>query len=549
MVPLYRILAALPKPGRSIAWKIGMGYAIMALVWLAAFFAYFISIAGRYGASIGAEVWFHGIWMLFGMGAVATVASIGLASRLTSPLKATIQAAKDIAKGDFRPKVLPRPGNELDELADTVNALARTLEEKIGALSRNEMRLQAILDNMVSGVMLVNAAGKVELCNAAAGRMVELEPARVRGRHYLEVIRNSQVHGMIEDCLKNRVRVSKEISLERPKNLTLEITVVPIDGTTPEPPGHRRRWLESWKEGEGAGALITLYDITEVRHLERARSELVANISHELKTPLTVIKGFAETLVELTSRKTEEEAKSSEVGSDSPDVALYSLKCQREECADLARTIYEETERLSRLVQDLLDLARMESGKLDMNWENLDLVKVVTRAARTATPLAAKARLSLELFAPEERITVRADATKLEQSVFNLIHNAVQYTPPGGHVSVSVSVVSREGPRSMAPPGVATGAGEQAGEGVPAQREAVIKVCDTGPGIPPDDLPRIFQRFYRVEKHRSRATGGTGLGLAIVKHIVEAHGGKVSVESTLGKGSCFFIRLPLATES
>jgi two-component system phosphate regulon sensor histidine kinase PhoR len=246
-------------------------------------------------------------------------------------------------------------------------------------------------------------------------------------------------------------------------------------------------------QAKPSGAVVVLHDVTELRRLERVRQDFVANVSHEFKTPLTAIQGFAETLL---------------AGAlDDPENNRRFLEIIRNHAI-----------RLARLTNDLLKLARIEAGKMEVEFSSVSLLELIEGCTETTLLKANRKEITLEITVPPQLPAVRGDAALLRDVLQNLLDNAIQYTPARGHISVSATA----GPR-----------------------EAVVTVADTGIGIPLADSERIFERFYRVDAARSREAGGTGLGLSIAKHIVEAHGGKLWVESTVGQGSRFSFSLPL----
>jgi signal transduction histidine kinase len=248
------------------------------------------------------------------------------------------------------------------------------------------------------------------------------------------------------------------------------------------------------KGGELSGALLVFHDITELRRLERVRQDFVANVSHELRTPLSSIKGYSETLIE-------------------------GGVTQQKEQKEFLGIIHRESDRLAKLIDDLLDLSRIESGKMAMVLMPMDLLPAVKRAAAILEKQAASKSIRITLDIPSGTPRILADESRLSQVILNLLDNAVKYTPEVGDVRISA---------------VADG------------HFVRVDVSDTGVGIPEADIPRIFERFYRVDKARSRELGGTGLGLSIVKHIVQAHGGQVSVRSAPSKGTTFSFIIPVA---
>jgi two-component system phosphate regulon sensor histidine kinase PhoR len=329
---------------------------------------------------------------------------------------------------------------------------------------------------MVSGVVVFELSGRINLVNPSAERILGISKNEAAGRKYVEALKNYPLIQIIDRVLKSGQPQSGEITLIFPAERILEAHAAPVLGERLEP----------------QGVVLVLHDISEIRHLEMVRAEFVANVSHELKTPVTAVKGFAETLLE---------------------GALYDPRA----CEEFVSIIAEEAERLNRLINDLLSLSRIESREIRLQLEPLELGHEIRQIADTIMPRFQKKELALNVLAPGKPVVAQADRDRLEQVLLNLLENSLMYTPSGGRVDVAVW--------------------EEVGM-------VVVSVSDTGIGIPPDDLPRIFERFYRVDRARSRKLGGTGLGLAIVKHIVDAHGGRVWVESELGQGSTFYFTLP-----
>jgi two-component system phosphate regulon sensor histidine kinase PhoR len=271
-----------------------------------------------------------------------------------------------------------------------------------------------------------------------------------------------------------------------------------VQGFELELPGMQERWLEvnaaavCDREGAQTGAILVFHDLTRIKQLENTRQEFVANVSHELRTPLSLIKGYVETLLEGAKN--------------TPEMATRFLQ-----------TIEKHTDRLTYLIEDLLTISRLESGQIVMNVQPVDLREEVDRVVDDLHSRAAEKRVTLQNLLPAE-LSARADADRLQQVLFNLVENAIKYGREDGHVDIGGRVLP--------------------------EGRVEMWVKDDGAGVPPEARERIFERFYRVDRARSRETGGTGLGLSIVKHIIQAHGGEVWVKSEVGEGSTFFFTLP-----
>lgn len=400
-----------------------------------------------------------------------------IAARLTRQLRELTRAAQRIARGDWETELRLDDTGEIGELASAINNISLTIKQNMRDLAESKGSLEAVLANMESGVLLFDSCGRINLINPAAERLLGVRAEEVLGKQHVEVVRNYFLSSLIEGVLSSWKPNRIEASIIYPKERTVDAHAAPIFGV----------------QGEPRGVVVVLYDISELKHLERVRAEFVANVSHELKTPVTAVKGFAETLL---------------------SGALYNYRAAEE----FVNIIYEEAERLSRLIHDLLELSKIESKGFRLRIEPVELDKEITRIVDKLKPQFIKKELTLTTDLPSEPVVVKADRDQIEQVLLNLLDNSLKYTPSGGEVEVSMRRESKE---------------------------AVVAVRDTGIGIPQEDLPRIFERFYRVDKARSRKLGGTGLGLSIVKHIIEAHRGRVWVESELGKGSTFYFSLPL----
>jgi len=355
---------------------------------------------------------------------------------------------------------------------DTERQIKRTEIHRGKALS------STILSALVEAVIAIDHQSRVRLANPAAERLFSIRFEDVEGKPFLEVLRHSALTPMITQTLSEGVICSKEIVVNTPDERFLQAQTRPVEFGSQE-----------------KGVLVALYDITDIRKLEKIRQEFLANASHELKTPLTSIKGYVETLL---------------------NGALEDPKHNR----SFLETIDEQTHRLMRLIEDLLDLSAIEGRKTAYRFEPVALKPIVERLLLALHPQAGAKDVALTHSIPDDCPAVRADAEKVAQILMNLMENAIKFNRPGGHVTVH-----------------AQGQGDH----------VAIQISDTGPGIPAEDLPRVFERFYRGDKSHSNAVPGTGLGLAIVKHLVEAHQGKATVESTLGEGSTFRVFLPKAS--
>jgi two-component system, OmpR family, phosphate regulon sensor histidine kinase PhoR len=359
----------------------------------------------------------------------------------------------------------------------TTRDMAGQVDEKVRELNRERTRLSAILSALIEGVIALDHEGRVLLINPAAEKLFAVAWKHIQGRPVLEVLRHNALNEVVRQILHEPQPLSQEITIHSPQERTLVVQAVPV----------------SYGE-ERAGVLVALHDITGLRKLERLRQEFVANVSHELKTPLTAIKGYVETLL---------------------DGALDDKKHNRE----FLKIIEEHSRHLSLLIDDVLDLSAIEAKRVDFRFEPVSLVEVTARLIKGLAPMAKAKNVKIDNKLSEKLPKVRADRDKLAQILMNLMDNAIKFNKTGGRVDIS----ARADNGSIA-----------------------ISVMDTGKGIAAEDLPRVFERFYRADKAHSHDIAGTGLGLAIVKHLVEAHQGTVTAESRPDEGSVFTFTLPRA---
>jgi two-component system phosphate regulon sensor histidine kinase PhoR len=374
-----------------------------------------------------------------------------------------------VAAGDYAARVRGAEG-EPGPFGAKINELAARVEEAVGALSRDKAQLTAVLDQMTEAVVAVDASGAVLVVNPALSRLLGVNAETARGRRYVETLRHTGIAQLIGAVLRDGRPAALEIRIFAPEELVFDAHAAPLN-----------------QDGRLGGALLVLHDITRLRRLEQMRRDFVANVSHELRTPLASIRGFAETL-------------------------SAGAVDDKENRLDFLRTIQEHADRLTKLVDDLLDLSAIESGHRAPRLAPTDLGAALAESGRAFAPVAEERRVELAAAPTPALPRVLVDPDQLKQILANLLDNALKYTEPGGRVELSAE--SWKG-------------------------GARVTVRDTGVGIPETDLPRVFERFYRVDKARERSVGGTGLGLSIVKHLVEANGGEVSVESRQPGGTSF----------
>ncbi|WP_411350248.1 two-component system histidine kinase PnpS [Paenibacillus sp. WLX2291] len=412
---------------------------------------------------------------------VAALVSYYVAASLTRPLEHITRVANRISRLDYGARVKLERQDEIGELGKAIDNMADSLEMQLKVIRDNEDLLQSVLANMTGGMVMVDDGGKIALVNRFAEEMLSINSRRMIGRPYHELKQHYELSRLLGEGLRRKERIHDEQTLYNPEPRLIEIDGVPMF------------------EDDDAyrGMLFLIQDVSNIRRLERMRSEFVANVSHELKTPIAAVKGFAETL--LSGGVNDEQTARS-----------------------FLQIIYDESERLNRLIGDILELSKIESKRSPLEFSPIHLQSFFETIREMLNSSAAKKKITMEMNVPEE-LFMEADEDRLRQIFVNLISNAINYTQDGGMVKLAVHETMSE-------------RGEE---------RIVFDVTDTGMGIPRKDLPRIFERFYRVDKARSRSSGGTGLGLSIVKHLVELHHGLVTVESEVHIGSTFTVNLPL----
>jgi len=411
--------------------------------------------------------------------AVAAAMSLAISRRISRPIEEIKRGAERFAKGELGLKLPIYDSQEIGGLAEAMNQMAAQLDDRIHAIVQQRNELEVVLSSMVEGVLAVDMDERLIKINRAAAQMIGVEAAAATGRSIQEIVRNPALQQFVARALRSREPVEGDIVASNGDERSLQ-----AHGT-----------ILRDAQGTSIGALIVLNDVTRLRQLENMRREFVANVSHELKTPITSIKGFVETL-------------------------LHGAMANPEDAQRFLGIIARHAERLNAIIEDLLSLSRIEQEgeRREIALETGAVKDVLTAAIQSCRISADAKNIRIEL-ACDDAVRARLNATLLEQAVVNLLDNAIKYSEPGSAIQI---------------------------EAARTDGDVAISVCDHGCGIRREHIPRLFERFYRVDKARSRKLGGTGLGLAIVKHVVQAHNGQVSVQSTPGQGSTFTIRLPSA---
>lgn len=418
--------------------------------------------------------------VFFGAGVIAIVGlSFGFlfAHRLTQPLMTMTNAVRALIGEDDHRTSRARGQDEIGELTDAFNRMASRLRERMDTITHERNQLLAVLSSMVEGVIAVDQDERVVHMNQVAGTMLRAAPEKSIGKHLWEVTRARTIMETISATLQEAAEITREAHIEQPEDKVFTLNAAPL------------------RDGNAAlvGAVLVLHDVTELRRLENVRRDFVANVSHELKTPITTIKGFVETLRE----------------------GALDDRVQAERFLSI---VARNADRLHAIIEDLLSLSRLDQHSEGADLPRIDtpLLSVLQSAVQTSATKAAARQVGIKV-ACDDTLVARINPPLLEQAVVNLLDNAINYSKVGDTVWLEA---------------------EHQGDDI------AIRVRDAGIGIPQEHVNRLFERFYRVERARSRDHGGTGLGLAIVKHIMQFHGGRVSVVSTVGQGSTFILSLP-----
>ncbi|MDR7000888.1 two-component system histidine kinase PnpS [Neobacillus niacini] len=397
-----------------------------------------------------------------------------ITARYTKPIESATQVAMELAKGNYRARTTVDGFNDTGMLNESINILAKNIEEMVKAQEMQQDRLTALIENIGAGLMLIDSRGYVNLINRGYSEIFHVNPADYLFKQFYEVVGYEEICNLVTEVFRTEQKIRKQMLLPLfIERKYFDVYGVPIIGKN-----------NAWK-----GILLAFHDITEIKKLEQMRKDFVANVSHELKTPVTSIKGFTETLL---------------------DGAMNN----QETLESFLSIILKESDRLQTLIQDLLDLSKIEQQGFKLALQQVDLNPLLKEIITMLNGKAQEKKINIDFYHNQEQIFIEGDVNRLKQVFINLIANSITYTPAEGEVKVIL---------------------------LEQEKSIRIHVKDSGVGIEKDEIPRIFERFYRVDRARSRNSGGTGLGLAIVKHLVEAHHGTISVRSNVGEGSEFII--------
>lgn len=394
------------------------------------------------------------------------------------PIENVTQTALELVKGNYRARAFEYGNAGAVQLSSTINILARNLQEITAIREMEQERLKTLIENMGSALIMIDRQGGITLVNKSFIDEFKLTEEQVHQKFYKEIPLPAVFDRFIEQVFMTEKAARDQLEFKQ------GIHVKNIDVYGAPVLGDHEQWL---------GIVIVSHDITELKRLEQVRKDFVANVSHELRTPVTSIKGFSETLID---------------GAHTDQATLLSF----------LEIIHTESNRLEMLINDLLDLSKVEQAGFQVHALPTDMKKVITRAEEMLSRRIEEKNIRLDL--QLEPIIVQGDPDRLLQVMMNLLINAITYS--SSETSITVKLYEKE-------------------------KHAVIEVEDQGIGIEASEIERLFERFYRVDRARSRNSGGTGLGLSIVKHLIEAHHGKVDVESTVGVGTKFTIQLPLGS--
>lgn len=409
-------------------------------------------------------------------GALAALAARFQTQSFMHSIEYVTEAEKDLAAGNFKRRISFAANDEFTAIIDAFNQMAEYVEGVVSEISEVRLRFETLVENSVNGIMVVDPEGHVVYVNPVALRLLEMRRSDV-GHKYVEAIQEYDIINSLDQAREEDRIISRELVMHVLGGKSVQMSAMPLK--TPE--------------SINLGLLLILNDISELKRLETVRKDFIANVSHELKTPVSSIKGYAETI-------------------------LSDPGISQEDREEFLKIIYDETSRLSAMINSLLELTRLETFQFGVNKTDIDLACVVRTSLEIMKKRSFLKTIGLKYKGPEGNIVINSDPDMINQVLINLLENAINYSPEGSDIKVILE----------------------------DERDRVkISVVDQGCGIPQKEQNRIFERFYRVDKDRSRKTGGTGLGLSVVKHMVENLGGSVGVSSVSGQGATFYFYLPV----
>lgn len=407
--------------------------------------------------------------------------ALWIAGRTARPIEQLTGVADRMANGDFSARAVASTQDEIGHLTTAFNRMAEELSDKMSILTRERSRLEAILENLADGVLIADARGEVRLINPAATRLLNTSADAAGGASFAQIVRHHRIIELWQACRATGQVQAGAVEMDR-QGIFWQVIIT------------------TFQEVEGRGYLVIIQDLSRIRRLETVRRDFISNISHELRTPLASLKALTETL--------------RDGALEDPPMAERFLT-----------SMETEIDALTQMVQELLELSRIESGQVALRRRAAQIVSILEPPVERLAAQAERAELALTVEMAADMPPVLADVERMQMVVTNLVHNAIKFTPPGGRVQVSARLASTT-------------------EAVGPHSAVLVQVLDTGAGIPANDLPRVFERFFKAD--RARGSGGTGLGLSIARHLVESHGGRIWVQSEEGHGSTFSFTLPAA---
>ena len=418
---------------------------------------------------------------ILGASAIAVIVSLLIALfisyRLAEPIRAMERFTEKLRQGEPVGAILLNTADETKKLADNINFLVEELKDKIRIANEEKSKLMTALTSMTEGVLIINAQGLIEFVSPVLGDMLSVRYEDVFGKTLMEAFRSAELQKILTEFKRTGENITREITLDMAEAVILNVSVSAVHGYPQEDK-----------------TMIVFHDVTRLKKLEKVKEDFVANVTHEIRTPLTAIIGYLETI---------------------KNGAIVNI----DETKKFVDIILNQAERLNRLVEDLLTLSHIELKELKFNFENVSINAAITNVISLVEAKAKEKKITIHNNVRENFPMIRADKDKLTQIFVNILDNAVKFTPESGRITI----VAKE-----------------------ADAYTAVSISDTGIGVPRDEIQRLGERFYRVDRSRSRDLGGTGLGLSIVKHLMIAHGGRMEIESELGRGTTVSLLFPLA---